>query len=300
MDAMYYVIGTDGKHHGPLSQGDVRQWLADGLANRYSRTRRDGEDQWTALRDLPEFEEETRPPHLGGGPGSTELAQETSTDDVGHTRQPHAATPGGLDPLNCFRRSWFLVAGDFAVLGGWTLLSVVVIVALGLVPGAGAIISLPVNCLLQAAVYALFLSRMRGLRPSVRDIAMLVRRSAAQIVAAGLAQAVIASPVLLSARVQSRPALFATLVVLLVPCLYLLVGYVFVLPLIVDKDMTAWGAMELSRTTVQRCWFRVFGLLIAAGMLIFVSAAALGFGLVLTLPLCTGALTFAYDDLFDR
>ena len=41
-------------------------------------------------------------------------------------------------------------------------------------------------------------------------------------------------------------------------------------------------------------------LLLAAGMLIFVSAAALGFGLVLTLPLCTGALTFAYDDLFER
>ena len=89
------------------------------------------------------------------------------------------------------------------------------------------------------------------------------------------------------------------LVVLLVPCLYLLVGYVFVLPLIIDKQLTVWRAMELSRTTVQRAWFSVFGLLMAAGMLIFVSAIALGFGLVLTLPLCTGALTYAYEDLFN-
>jgi hypothetical protein len=300
MDAMYYVIGTDGRHHGPLSQDDVRRWLAEGLASRYSRARRDGEDQWTALRELPEFEEETRPPHLGGGSTASALAPETSDDASESSVEPRRGTAGPLDPVSCFRRAWYLVAGDFAVLGGWTLLSVVVMIALGFVPGVGAIITLPVNYLLQAAVYALFLLRMRGLRPSVSDIATLIGRSAVQIVVAGLAQALIASPVLLSARVQSKPALFAALVVLLVPCLYLLVGYVFVLPLIVDKQMTAWNAMELSRTTVQRSWFAVCGLLLAAGMLIFVSAAALGFGLVLTLPLCTGALAFAYQDLFDR
>jgi uncharacterized membrane protein len=168
------------------------------------------------------------------------------------------------------------------------------------VPGVGGIITMPVNYLLQAAVYALFLARMRGLRPSFRDIAIVIRISAVQIVLAGLAQALIASPVLLMSRVQSNPGLLAALVVLLMPCLYLLVGYVFVLPLIIDKQMTVWRAMELSRKTVQRAWFSVFGLLMAAGMLIFVSAIALGFGLVLTLPLCTGAMAYAYEDLFNR
>ena len=298
-DAKYFLIGTDGRHHGPLSTDDVRQWLADGLASRYSRARREAEDRWTALRDMPEFEEETRPPHLSGS-APTE-AEPNPTDDADQTAAPqHGGGADSLDPLNCFRRAWWLVAGDFAVLGGWTLLSAILIIALSLVPGVGGIVAMPVNYLLQAAVYALFLARMRGLRPSFRDIALVIRISAVQIVLAGLAQALIASPVLLTSRVQNNPGLLAALVVLLVPCLYLLVGYVFVLPLVVDKQMPVWRAMELSRTTVQRAWFSVFGLLMAAGMLIFVSAIALGFGLVLTLPLCTGALVYAYEDLFNR
>jgi uncharacterized membrane protein len=56
--------------------------------------------------------------------------------------------------------------------------------------------------------------------------------------------------------------------------------------------------MELSRKTVHRNWFPTFGLLLAAGMLIVVSMLAYGFGLILTLPLCTAALMFAYEDLF--
>ena len=58
--------------------------------------------------------------------------------------------------------------------------------------------------------------------------------------------------------------------------------------------------METSRRAVHRQWFSIFGLLLAAGMLLFISAAALGVGLVLTLPLCTGALMYAYEDLFDQ
>ena len=65
------------------------------------------------------------------------------------------------------------------------------------------------------------------------------------------------------------------------PCLYLLVGYVFVIPLIVDRQAGIWHAMELSRRKVHGQWFQLFGLLLAAGMLLFVSAAALGFGLIL-------------------
>jgi len=297
MDAMYFLIGTDGSHHGPLSQDDVRQWLLEGLASRYSRARRDSETQWQALRDMPEFEEATKPPFIGGNI-PTVSDPDTNAAAVADAFQPRSGPRGRLDPINCFRRAWYLVAGHFAVLAGWTLLSVVVMVALSLLPGIAAVVSLPVNNLLQAGIYALFLSHMRGQPSPLTDIMQTVRKSAVPIVLAGLVQALIASPVFLSSRVQSKPALLAALVVLLVPCFYLLVGYVFVLPLIVDRGLGVWRAMELSRTTVQRSWFSVFGLLLAAGMLITVSWVALGVGLVLTLPLCTGAVAFAYEDLF--
>ena len=88
-------------------------------------------------------------------------------------------------------------------------------------------------------------------------------------------------------------------VLLILPGIYLAVGYAFVIPLVVDRGMPVWEAMELSRTTVHRQWFQTFGLLFAAGALILLSALALGVGLVLTLPLCTAAIMFAYEDLFE-
>ena len=101
-DAKYFLIGTDGRHHGPLSTDDVRKWLADGLASRYSRARREAEDQWAALRDMPEFEEETRPPHLSGR--SLSEAEPVATDDAHQTAAPQqGAAAHGLDPLNCFQ-----------------------------------------------------------------------------------------------------------------------------------------------------------------------------------------------------
>jgi hypothetical protein len=294
MHAQYFLIGTDGRHYGPLSQDDVRMWLADGRAGRYSRARRDTEDQWTALRDMPEFEPDTRPPHLGGGnPGSAAVA-ETEADSE-HRQAP--ATPGRLDPVSCFKRAWWLLTRDFALLGGATLFAALLIIGISVIPRVGWLLGLLVNNLLMSGIYVLFLARMRGARPTVNEVALTVRAAALRIVVAGAIQSILTFPVVLASLTRTTTGA-AALLLLFVPCLYLLVGYVFVIPLIVDRQMGIWNAMELSRRTVHRQWFQLFGLLLAAGMLLFISAAALGFGLVLTLPLCTAALMFAYDDLF--
>jgi hypothetical protein len=294
MHASYFLIGTDGRHYGPLSQDDVRTWLADGRAGRYSRARRDTEDQWTALRDMPEFEEDTRPPHLGGGnPGSASVAE---TQPESEHRQD-VAVSGRLDPVSCFKRAWWLLTRDFALLGGATLLAALLIIGISVIPRVGWLLGLLVNNLLMSGIYVLFLARMRGTRPTANEIALTVRAAALRIVVAGAIQSILTFPVVLASLTQSTTGA-AALLLLFVPCLYLLVGYVFVIPLIVDRRAGIWHAMELSRRTVHGQWFHLFGLLLAAGMLLFVSAAALGFGLVLTLPLCTAALMFAYDDLF--
>lgn len=115
---------------------------------------------------------------------------------------------------------------------------------------------------------------------------------------AGLIQSALTVPVVIASQAPS-PTSAAALLVLFVPCLYLLVGYAFVLPLMVDRQMPVWRALEVSRRKVHRQWFATFGLLLAAGMLLFVSGLAFGFGLVLTLPLCTAAMMFAYEDLFS-
>ena len=48
-------------------------------------------------------------------------------------------------------------------------------------------------------------------------------------------------------------------VLLILPGVYLLVGYLFTSWLIVDRKLDFWPAMELSRKTIHQHWFEVFG-----------------------------------------
>ncbi len=279
----FFVIGTDGRHHGPLSEVDVRTWLEDGRANRHSRARRSSEQTWAPLSQLPEFESVTRTPDFG-------FRQPTeSTDDEPHAqiRRPEFASgrQAVLDPISCFRRAWWLITRDFALLGGWTLVVATAIIATGLIPRVGWLIGLVTNNLLMGGLYALYLGRIRGIYLSVADVVALLKKSAVTILLAGLAQ---------------MAMILAGLLLLVIPGVYLAVGYAFVLPLVLDRRLPVLEAMETSRQTVHRQWFPALGLLLAAGMLIFISARAYGLGLVLTLPLCTAALMFAYEDLFGE
>ena len=74
-------------------------------------------------------------------------------------------------------------------------------------------------------------------------------------------------------------------VLLILPGIYLSIAYVFTLPLIVDKNMTVWEAMEFSRKSVTKHWFKVFGLLFLLSLMMAVGTLALGIGLIWAVPL---------------
>ncbi len=48
-------------------------------------------------------------------------------------------------------------------------------------------------------------------------------------------------------------------ILLIVPGIYLMVGYALTMGLIIDKDLSAWEAMEMSRKTIHRVWWKFFG-----------------------------------------
>ena len=58
------------------------------------------------------------------------------------------------------------------------------------------------------------------------------------------------------------------------PGIYLFVAWMFALPLVVDKQLDFWQAMELSRKTVSKHWFKMFGLSIVLLALIVAGAMA--------------------------
>jgi len=75
------------------------------------------------------------------------------------------------------------------------------------------------------------------------------------------------------------------LLLLVLPGVYLIIGYGLTLPLIVDRKMSAWEAMETSRKAIHKVWWKVAGALFLMGCIYTVSAIPLGIGLIWTVPM---------------
>jgi len=89
-------------------------------------------------------------------------------------------------------------------------------------------------------------------------------------------------------------------VLLILPGIYLSIAYVFTLPLIVDKNMNVWEAMEFSRKSVTKHWFKVFALMFLLSLIMGVGILALGIGLIWAVPLMFVTLYgLLYPLIFD-
>jgi hypothetical protein len=53
--ATYTIIGGDGKAYGPITEAQLRQWIADGRANAQSKALAEGATDWKLLSEFPEF-----------------------------------------------------------------------------------------------------------------------------------------------------------------------------------------------------------------------------------------------------
>ena len=91
----------------------------------------------------------------------------------------------------------------------------------------------------------------------------------------------------------------AGFMLLVLPGIYLAVAYSFVLPLIVDKRLGVWEAMEISRKTITKQWFSFFGLGIIAVLFLLISAIPFGIGLIWSIPTVYIAYGLLYHRLFD-
>ena len=87
------------------------------------------------------------------------------------------------------------------------------------------------------------------------------------------------------------------LILLILPGIYLAVGYLFVMPFIVDKEMHFWQAMEVSRKLISKNWFPFFGFILLLGLLNFAGALLLLVGLLVTIPWSICAMVAAYADI---
>jgi uncharacterized membrane protein len=86
---------------------------------------------------------------------------------------------------------------------------------------------------------------------------------------------------------------------MLVPSVYLSVSWFFVLPLIIDKRLDFWPAMQLSRTVVGQHWWTMLLVSILIGILSSVGFLLCCIGLFFTVPLGLAFAMCCYEKMFS-
>ncbi|NTU53240.1 MAG: hypothetical protein HGA97_05995 [Chlorobiaceae bacterium] len=86
-------------------------------------------------------------------------------------------------------------------------------------------------------------------------------------------------------------------VLLIIPGIYLAIGYMLTTFLIIDLRMEFWQAMETSRKIITKNWFSFFGFALLLFLVNVLGIIALGVGLLVSIPVTSCAVAIAYQEI---
>lgn len=86
---------------------------------------------------------------------------------------------------------------------------------------------------------------------------------------------------------------------LILPGIYLIVSYSLAAPLVIERGLGVWEALETSRKTVTNHWFKVFGLGLLSSLAVGLGmAVTLGIGLIWAMPFFFMVYGVLYNRIF--
>jgi serine/threonine protein kinase len=199
-----------------------------------------------------------------------------------------------LSIRSCLRRGWELVKSDF-----WPTVGVTALV-LALLSAAGSsepllsfnkgsfktttsLLSVLLSGPLMGGLYLFFLRKIRGERARV------------ETAFSGFSSCFLQ---LFLASFVSEVLLTLGFICLVLPFIYLVVAWIFTLPLVIDKRIEFWPAMRLSRKVVTKHWWKFLGLGVVLVVFNLAGVLLLCVGVFITFPISLAALMYAYQDIF--
>ncbi len=191
--------------------------------------------------------------------------------------QPTVSQNGEINISKWIMSGWDLIMKDF---GEFLLLSFIYIVLLT-VAFSTWIIGLILAGPLTAGFFYIILNRIRGKDFYIGDIA----KGFEVFIAAVLAD------ILISVFISIGFAF------LIIPGIIISAIYMFAFPLIIEKKMDFWEAMETSRKVVSRNLFELSVFMLALYIFLFIGILLLLVGFFVALPIVLAAIAYAYCDL---
>jgi uncharacterized membrane protein len=316
---MYKIIGADKKEYGPISADIIRQWIAEGRVNANTQARVEGSEQWLPLSAFADFANalgiSTTPPTFSAG------AQAPLAEPI----EQVLARDYQLDIGACISKAWNLMSANMGMIIGGVLIYFAIelgIGVLGMIPLIGPVFSLGNLVIvgpLEAGVFYLLLNVIRRQPANAGDVFEGFRRCFGQLFLGKLVSGLLAGlcmipavivaafvlfvPMALHHQQQPTPAqiiiVVAAFLVCMIPTVVLQINWIFTLPLIIDRRMSFWPAMQASWKMVTKHWWQIFGLFILVALLNVVGMILCCVGLLFTIPVGFGALMYAYETIFS-
>jgi hypothetical protein len=268
---MYKIIGADERVYGPVSAAQLRQWMEEGRASFQTRVQTEGSSEWVPLGSLLEFADAST---VAPPPIAVADAQRQARDVL---LQDYRISIG-----DCIGRAWELIKRDFWFLVGASFVAGL-IGAGGFIPYLGAVAGLIIGGPVMGGLNALYLKKIRGQSATFGDI----------FLGFGTAFGSLLGAYLICILLTTAGFIFCIL-----PGIYLAVSWVFTIPLVIDKQMGFWEAMELSRQVVTKHWWKMFGLVIVLGLLGIAGLLVCIVGVFVACAIGQIAILYAYEDIF--
>jgi hypothetical protein len=256
-------------------------------------------------------------PYSWGASGSTPLPGAPTIDpEAEYARIAARGRP--FEPIAAIKRAIALVMEDPLQAVLVTLVGMATLMVCGFVPCVGTIAQIIVTGPVVAGWQLYYMRRLRGVPATPWDvfeplaspqlmqlvleyIVLMVFSFLVLLPLAGVAFAVLpiaamadqlAGFVLIAGWTMT--GLFGVAVTIV-----LTLAFMFAPPLIVDKGLPFWPAMQLSRRVAQRFLLPLAGLLVLCWLIALAGFLALCVGILIAAPVIMAAMTIAYEDLFN-
>ena len=266
---MFKIIGGDGSQYGPVTVEQLREWISSGRANGQTMAQRDSDSEWKPLSQFTEFADAL----AAARPAMPIPPSSPQSRDPNLLVRDALSRPCEVNVGHCFGRAWEMLKGDF-----WPLVGVSALILIVLSAANGLL-----NGPLVGGLLWYYLKKIRRQPATINDA--FVGFSAQFL------------PLFLGAIVSGLLAAIGLMACIL-PGIYLIVAWQLTLPLIQDKRLEFWDAMEVSRKVLTAHWWSVFLFALGCIGLNLLGALCCGIGVFVTWPLTMIALAFLYEDLF--
>ena len=232
------------------------------------------------------------------------------------------ASPGGKLPIvGCIKRGWQVLRGSMGSMILFTVIGYLIVAIGSVIPLVNLLASGP----LMAGFIYFFILKVRGEEAGIDVLFSGFKRNFVQLMLAGIVPGLLIGAI----AIPGMAVLFGTLIggigipaiealaqgtipsiswlsivgvvvgflLIIVPCYYFGLCWMFTLPLTIDRQMGFWDAMKASRAAVRGNWWRLLFFMIVIGILGELGVIGLCIGLFITIPWMLTSMACAYEHL---